>query len=322
MTFDPRQTYVHLLGVPEARRFRCGDGRGVRVFAVEYSVQEGHPDIDENIRVIGTEYDPAGSGLLGHGTRTAGVISGDAGDGGIEGIAPGAEFIFCAAWAGVVPWLEMLDLARPGDVVSFSVSDLNTFGEQRPIHHRWNDQVRRLEQKGADVFMAAGNSSYFVEVSERAGTVVGATNRDGTLPLASSGHGPGVAYCAPGEGVWTTEPGGHGNYGQTSAATPQVAACKAILTAIGREYDRKPVMIGREVSGRVQGRIRTVGALPDVRRSLMAMFDWPVEADVDGDSRIGFGDFLAGIKSRKGTAAYRWLIDVLGPNYGRRWPEA
>jgi len=322
------QTYLDLLRVPDARAFPGGLGQGVRVATIEYGVDAEHPDLDEHFE-LAAPLQTTDPGLIGHGTLTASIISADLNGVGIEGVAPDCHHRFVPIQNGYLDPYLTHDL-EPGDVVSLSIAHVGQDDLHYPIEARdlWRTWIRDWCDRGVIVCMAAGNTGTALDGPPwTPGIVVGGCSEDGRVSWSGSGYGPRVDLCAPAR-VYGTRRDGYGWATGTSFSTPQVAGCAVLVNSVLKARGEPPITDCREMVDTLAGRRvvtdrfgrKPVGRLTDLRLALQRVFDWPWELDLDGDGRIGFGDFLAGIRSRRGTAAARWLLDDLFPAWGRRFP--
>lgn len=237
-------------------------GEGVTVVVFDSGVQLDHPDLGG---VIGADFtSTAGDGSPVnmcdvHGTTVAGVVGARRNNGlGTVGVAPGCVLASAKVAVSTVPcdgsfsaqpswFVNALDWAQTsGARITNSSLGLNL-------------PSSALTQKFADTraagmvhFGGAGNdggTNLSYPASLPAVNAVSAVDRGGLLAnfaggclnfVASSTSGPGLAFCAPGEDVYTTDQGGVAGYvpldyvciDGTSYASPFAAGVGALVASV------------------------------------------------------------------------------------------
>ncbi|KAF1991548.1 subtilisin-like protein [Aulographum hederae CBS 113979] len=151
-----------------ARTYVGGDGAAVKVADVEWGWHFTHEDLKENASgVISGTNDNSDDA---HGTAVAGEISGDSNKFGIEGIAPGSQFM-ASAISGDITIAEAItnaaDALSKGDVLLIEVHiggpESTGNGQEGYIAVEWwpemFDAIRYAVNKGVVVVEAAGNGA-------------------------------------------------------------------------------------------------------------------------------------------------------------------
>ncbi len=235
-------------------------GKGTKVAIIDSGIAASHRNLKDRVKQgydavakspRGWEHDP-----VGHGTHCAGIIAGNAEDGGIRGFAPEAELIVCKIFpegrcSNLVDALDLC-MAQQVDVINLSVVSA--------------EPSQILEQKlflaklmGIACIVAAGNSGGPVQYPASSAHVltVGAIGKQGEFPpdsshaqtvrppltmqglfsAAFSCFGPQVGVCAPGVAVVSSVPeDGFAAWDGTSMAAAHVSGLAALVLAHHPEF--------------------------------------------------------------------------------------
>lgn len=218
---DEEQWNINRIGADKL--WSINSGCGVRVCVVDSGIDVTHPDLahrfkeGKNFSVDGSSFsDPEKiatdvTDLVGHGTHVSGIIAGEAGNGGIVGVAPNAE-IYSSKVFGADGLADYATVAEGiaycneigADVINMSLGGGGPFP---PIE----DEIHKAIDQGAAVVVAAGNSGVGVPYNSHFPTVSNVTY-PGTLDYvvtvaasdalngfaAFSSEGPAVDLIAPG----------------------------------------------------------------------------------------------------------------------------
>lgn len=331
--------YQRLIGLDTARQFPGGKGEGVRVFVYENGVDEGHEDLQANFTVLRGAYPRTTiTYQINHGTAVCGIIGADENLYGTEGIAPEALTIF------VEPVLNSRELAaviiaagQPGDIVSVSLG-VGDYSIEYAFHTGWE----ALHEAGFIVCLGAGNGGASYADWHRgtydSGAILvgGCTSREPIYPHPISSYGERVDCCAPAGAVYTTlleqftppseKKPGYGYFGGTSASTPVVAGCCAVVQGILKARGKAPLSPGamRELVRTTGNELDFVNAPEKVGGlgravSVMDMLKQVLQIpDFNADGRVGFGDFLTLVDRNAPLTLAKFL--TFARHYGKRWP--
>ena len=251
-------------------------GEGVVVAIIDTGVDIFHPDLVDALwtnpgEIPDNGIDDDGNGYIddvhgidaanetgnpldldGHGTDCAGIVAAQPTGWGPIGLAPAAEImsIKIAFGQGSFGSISARAITYAADNGARVLSNSWTYGPQEVGIVR--DAMKHALDQGVIFVAAAGNDGDNADVvgnyparSQADGVLgVGAINKYGLRVnhpgVWSSAYGAGtIDLMAPGEDVWTLNPGyKSGSFGGTSAATPAVAGAVALLWSIDPELDR------------------------------------------------------------------------------------
>lgn len=188
----------------------------------------------------------------GHGTHVAGIIGAKADRAGMVGVAPGVPIHALrvldddgtGSSTDVLSALEYVLETPSIRVINLSLGGPRSTSGRDPVQ----GAIRRLEQAGVVVIVAAGNDTQDTENVWPAGYDLGMTisavdNRGGGVSFADfSNYGTAVDLAAPGVGIQSTLPDDrYGKLSGTSMAAPHVAGAAAALLAM--EPDLTPEQV-------------------------------------------------------------------------------
>jgi subtilisin len=244
----PQLTWgLRAIGVGLPRRF---DGTGVRVAVLDTGVDATHPDLPDGLIAVSLVAGEGPDDGNGHGTHTAGTVSGKPTDGAAYGVAPGVSLLTgkvldsggSGREADVLAGVE-LAVDRGARIVSMSLGGVAVPGES--YSRVFEDVAGDLLADGPGVLLvaAAGNES------ARSKGVVAPLGRPASSPSvlavaaldrslavadysnAVSGADAGqVDIAAPGTDVLSAWPGGQRRLlSGTSMATPHVSGVLALI---------------------------------------------------------------------------------------------
>jgi subtilisin len=244
-----------------------GDGAGVRVGVIDTGIDADHPALvvaDGVNTVVGEADELHGDNGHGHGTHVAGIIAARGRPpSGVRGLAPEAELCSLRVYAqgartagGFAILAALLRACDLGcDLVNLSL-------EATQLDEALEDAVSHALDHGVVAIAAAGNGSRRpVAVPARYACAVTALGRRGTFPAGSleegqvadpcgtsaddflagfSNVGREVDLTAPGVGVVSTVPGGHGPDQGTSMAAAAATGMAARLLSVAPEVMGMP----------------------------------------------------------------------------------
>ena len=223
------------------------DLSGVHVAVIDTGVDAAHPDLNVvgEIDIVAQSgsggaapgYDPNG-----HGTHVAGTIGASADSEGVVGVAPGVPIhairvlneVGSGYWTDIVAGLEYV-LEHP----EIRVVNLSLGGPAMNGPDPMRDAIKRLEDSGVTVVIAAGNEAQdtanVAPAGYDLGVVVSAYDADGGDNGWAwfSNFGDAVDIAAPGVAIASTWPDGqYADLDGTSMATPAVAGAAAVYMAL------------------------------------------------------------------------------------------
>lgn len=224
------------------------NGEGTIVAVVDTGVDATHPDLEGQV-LYGTDFvAPGGNGWAdgnGHGTHVAGIIAAAKDNGGVVGVAPGADILPVRViddngegWSSDVALGIAWAVDHDADVVNLSL------GGPADALITW--AVRHAVDVGVSVVAAAGNERMSGnEVSYPAADPgvlsVAATCPDGTS-AAFSNYNASVDLAAPGTSILSSVPGGgYESWDGTSMATPLVSGAIALVRSANPDWSADQV---------------------------------------------------------------------------------
>ncbi len=249
-------------------------GAGITVAVVDDGLDEGHPDLVDNVDAS-RGHDYRGAGLLAtlssHGTSTAGIVAARDNDLGGRGVAPratvyGYNFLRTGADAHSIDAMtrNMATTAVSTNSYGFSPSPgLNA------VVPGWERAVRRgvttgYGGKGVSYVWSAGNGHLVGDHTNLGGhtnlyavTTVCAVNDRGQRSEYSE-QGASLWLCAPSRDGFVSRPsilapynyGRYGDFGGTSAAAPTVAGVVALVRAANPDLTWRDVKLILAASAR------------------------------------------------------------------------
>ncbi len=233
------------------------------VAVVDTGVDYTHPELAGRVILGGDFYnnddDPMDD--HGHGTHVSGIIAAEAGNGlGSAGISPTSRIlaikVFGAGGEGTIFDLVqgLYAAADYPDVRVINLSLGTPFGD-----NALKNAIEYAVQKGILVVAAAGNyqrnDPFFPAFYSQnfKGVMAVAANGPGDCRAWFSNYGYWVDISAPGEGIFSTIPGGmYATWSGTSMATPFVAAAAARLLA------ENPDILPDELAGALENNTDTL----------------------------------------------------------------
>ena len=228
-----------------------------RAFVIDTGVDLDHPDLNVNVgmsRSFTSERD-ANDGN-GHGTHVAGTIAAIRGNGGLYGVAAGAEVVAIkvltrsgsGSTSGVIAGVDYVaSVGRAGDVANMSLGG--------GVSTTLDNAVISAAATGVKFALAAGNEASHADTSSpgRANgpniyTVSSFAQGDKWSSFSNFGNPP-VDFAGPGSSILSTYlNGGYATLSGTSMATPHIAG----LLLLG------PLRSGGTVSGDPDGNPDTI----------------------------------------------------------------
>ncbi|MCW2665903.1 MAG: Proprotein convertase in/kexin type 6 [Frankiales bacterium] len=254
---------------------------GVTVAVLDTGVDITHPDLAAAAVAGHNVVDPAQApgDVHGHGTHVAGTIAAAAGNGGIEGIAPGVRLMPVkvlddagSGWSSLTATGIIWAADHGADVINMSLGGTGEDNVQKAA-------VQYARGKGVVVIASAGNAgqtgsppSYPAAYPGVIG--VGSTTSTGARSAFSS-FGAWVDIAAPGSLILSTRPGGaFVQMSGTSMAAPHIAGVAALVRAAapGLTPDRvEAAMTGTATDAGTPGRDDEFGAgIADAPRAVAA----------------------------------------------------
>ena len=271
-------------------------GGDIVVAVIDTGVDYTHPDLAANMwhnpgEVEGNGIDDDGNGFvddyygydfanddgdpiddLGHGTHVAGTI-GMAGNNGVgsAGVNWNARIMALKTDGG--PGSSVADLIDAynylvmmrGRGVDVRVTN-NSYGtfEFGSFSQAWEQAIDAMGQAGILFVAAAGNEARTTEIETHYPSgfgspsiiAVAATDHDDRYASFTNWGATGVDLAAPGESVWSTQPGNTYSWGSgTSMATPHVAGAAALV------WSAFPNLSAAEVKARLLNGADPIGAI-------------------------------------------------------------
>lgn len=244
---DELTTGIARIGGPYPTEIDWGRA-GVEVAIIDTGIDASHSDLNVTAEadiVCASSSDCAnGTDPQGHGTHVAGTVGAIADGDGVVGVAPGVPLhavrVLGSDGSGYLtdilagleyvldhPEIRVVNMSLGGPAGSSFDKDLD-------------DAIRRLEEAGVVVVIAAGNETQdtqnVVPAGLDRGIVVSAydvsTGSDDGFAWFSN-YGDEVDVAAPGVGILSTWPGGgHKALDGTSMAAPHVAGAAAVYVAL------------------------------------------------------------------------------------------
>ena len=241
------------MDVLEAWAITTGDP-SVEVLVIDTGVQQDHPELNQNPGIDFTTDDGDGgprNGCDRHGTVVAGCISSIVNNESLmAGAAPGcktvsarcfvSDWIFCSNgwWSQYSHTVGALDYAVVSDIEVTNNS--NSYGGWRS--HTIDEAYAQSREAGVVHFASAGNTAdwYFAYPASLPSVMsISALNQYGDFTSFSS-YCPGVALCAPGQWILTTDRTGEDGYTDedyayvegTSFSSPYAAAVAALVLSV------------------------------------------------------------------------------------------
>ncbi|GGN98878.1 S8 family peptidase [Saccharibacillus kuerlensis] len=228
-------------------------GAGVTIAILDTGCDTKHPDLAD--RIIGgynfTNDDDGSTDIYedynGHGTHVAGTIAGANSGSGAVGVAPEAKLLILKVLngegSGAHDWvIGGIDYAvqQGVDIISMSLGG----PDDLPDLHA---AIQRAVEAGVLVVCAAGNEGDANETTNEYGypgyynevISVGSVNLALQASAFSNSNNE-VDLVAPGEGIFSTYPGGgYATLSGTSMATPHVSGALALIKVIAdKEFER------------------------------------------------------------------------------------
>ena len=229
-----------------------------RAFVIDSGVDLDHPDLNVNTSMSRsfTSERNADDGN-GHGTHVAGTIAAIRGNGGLYGVAAGAEVVAVKVLtrsgsgsnSGVIAGVDYVaQVGRAGDVANMSLGG--------GVSTTLDNAVVAAAATGVRFVLAAGNSATDANTSSPARangtnvyTVSSFAQGDNWSSFSNYGNPP-VDYAAPGSSILSTyKGGGYATLSGTSMAAPHIAG----LLLLG------PIRSGGTVNGDPDGKPDTIG---------------------------------------------------------------
>jgi subtilisin family serine protease len=189
-----------------------------------------------------------GSPIHPHGTSVASIIAAQPGELPIVGVAPGVRLMdvrFLDSSNGFAPndWDAFVDAVRYAVDNGADIINMSIFSNGRPPK-RFEQALEDAVARGVIIVGIAGNQGNAQRGQAVAEVMypgrldevlaVSATT-DGDLLASFSNRGPGVAFCAPGEGITTLTKGGTAaTQSGTSFAAPHVSGVLALMLSVNR----------------------------------------------------------------------------------------
>lgn len=225
----------HLAKVGAPAAWDYSVGKSVTIAIVDTGVNGAHPDLAANIVPGWNVFDGNNNtaDVYGHGTAVAGVAAGVGNNLiGAAGLAWSSKImpVRVAALDGTATYSNMAKgitwAADQGAKVA-NLSYQNVAGSATI-----SSAASYLRGKGGVLVVCAGNSGTLLSFAADANmTVVSSTNSDDTFSSFSS-FGGFVDIAAPGNGIYTTDPGGgYSIWAGTSFSSPVVAGVYALMIA-------------------------------------------------------------------------------------------
>ena len=229
-----------------------------RAFVLDSGVDLDHPDLNVNTSMSRsfTSERNADDGN-GHGTHVAGTIAAIRGNGGLYGVAAGAEIVAVkvltrsgsGSTSGVIAGVDYVaQVGRNGDVANMSLGG--------GVSTTLDNAVIAAAATGVKFVLAAGNEAQDANNSSPARangpnvfTVSSFAQGDNWSSFSNFGNPP-IDYAAPGSSILSTyKGGGYATLSGTSMAAPHIAG----LLLLG------PIRSGGTVNGDPDGKPDTIG---------------------------------------------------------------
>jgi PGF-pre-PGF domain-containing protein len=218
-------------------------GQGQTVCVIDSGINSSHPDLAGKV-LGGWNYVGNNNNTLddyGHGTHVAGII---AANGGIKGVAPGANLIAIKALdfngegystdaISGIEWCVNNASVYNISVISMSLGGLTLYTSYcDDSQTSFASAINAAIAKNISVVVATGNDGNYTAIASPAciqnATSVGATNKSDTIANYSNRNNI-TDLVAPGTNINSTYLAGYANLSGTSMAAPHVAAAIAIL---------------------------------------------------------------------------------------------
>lgn len=205
------------------------NGSGIKISVIDSGVDIRHPDL----QIAGGKSFISGRSSYnddnGHGTHVAGIIGAQSNKIGTIGVAPRAKIYALKALGkdGLGYSSDIIEainwsIENKMDIINLSL------GSDNPSYPL-EEAIKRATNAGIVVVAATGNESGPVGYPAKYNNVIGVSALKSNTSLASfSNRGSGVTVAAPGQGIYSTVPGGYATYNGTSMAAPFVTGVVAL----------------------------------------------------------------------------------------------
>ncbi|MEJ6951595.1 S8 family serine peptidase [Natronospora cellulosivora (SeqCode)] len=245
--YEEQKEYYSLISLPYAWSITTGTD-DITVAVLDTGIDNQHPDLRDNI-INGKNFTGDGSiydtsDINGHGTHVAGII-GAADNQGVVGVNWNVNLIpvkvlnneGSGTLAGIVEGIEWVINETDTNIINMSLgTDFDSITLENAVEAAYN--------AGITVIAAAGNTgeelNYKVKYPAAYESVISVGSLDTNLKRSNfSSYGEMLDFMAPGEGIYSTLPGGgYGNMNGTSMAAPHIAGIAALI--LSRNANLKP----------------------------------------------------------------------------------